>query len=265
MATIRIGMRIFKAAVNQVHKLKQKITDTVTKACDKGKNLSQRFKKNLRSLFSFFSKKKHNKTAPILIHARPKLEKRIKQKRFKQQLKSKKYKRKKKQSAKQVVQNLEKPGSTEASNKKQSSANEQKEAPQVTPILSQTIENFYREWEANWGPALTSLDREFLETASPEVVHKVIANARLTLKSPYLKAVYNGLKDLQDIDDLLEKDELAKQHVRPLLADYWERGPEKFSEFLLCMHDKGVFPTRSGERRLNLDPRLVPEWLGLVS
>ncbi|MFK7826043.1 MAG: hypothetical protein AB8G05_17965 [Oligoflexales bacterium] len=142
---------------------------------------------------------------------------------------------------------------------------EEVEALQPTSIKADTIENFYREWEVNWGPALTGLDKEFIESASPEIVAKVIANGRMTLKSPYLKAVYNGLKDLQEISDLLENDKLAKEKVMPLFKKYWDRGPDKFSEILICMHDKGVYPTRSGERRLSLDPRLVPEWLGLVS
>ena len=108
------------------------------------------------------------------------------------------------------------------------------------------------------------MDKEFLETASPEVVANVIKNGRLTLKSPYLKAVYNGLKELCDISDLLENDELAKEKVRPILKYFWDKGPEKFADNLMIFHDKGYFPTRSGERRLSLDPRLVPEWLGFV-
>lgn len=113
-------------------------------------------------------------------------------------------------------------------------------------------------------------DEQSLPSEAPQLVtiqtdtSKVIANARLTLKSPYLKAVYNGLKDLQEISDLLEMDELAKQRITPLFKEYWDKGPEKFTNFLLCMHDKGAFLTRSGERGLSLEPRLVPEWLGLV-
>lgn len=67
-----------------------------------------------------------------------------------------------------------------------------------------------------------------------------------------------------EIDEWLEQDELAKQKVGPLFRQCWEKGPERFTDCLLAMHDKGVFPTRTGERRLSLDPRLVPEWLGLV-
>lgn len=125
------------------------------------------------------------------------------------------------------------------------------------------IREFYAEWESCHGPALTSMDRQFLESASLEVVEKVVANGRLTLKSPYLKAVYNGLKDLVDISDLMVNDELAKDHIRPTLESYYERGPEVFYEMLDFLHDKGNFPTRSGLRRLSLDPRLIPEWLGL--
>ena len=148
---------------------------------------------------------------------------------------------------------------------KQEAINEKAEPEKVITLSVEAIKDFYREWEENWGPALNSLDKEFLESANSETVAKVIANGRLTLKSPYLKAVYNGLRDLVDISDLLENDQLAKQKLLPFFKDYWERKPEKFGEVLLAMHDKGVFPTRSGERRLSLDPRLVPEWLGLAS
>ena len=89
-------------------------------------------------------------------------------------------------------------------------------------------------------------------------------NGRLTLKSPYLKAVYNGLKDLEDISDLLINDEQAKQKVLSVFQDFYEQGPDVFYRMLDIFHDKGDFPTRSGLRRLSLDTRLMPSWLGFA-
>ena len=268
MATIRTGARIFKAATQQILKTKQETTKTVKKICSKGMSLARRLKKCIKSFYAYFTKKKRKKSEPILIHLEPVQENKAKIKHLKKARKTKKSKPKKTNTKTKAVQKMQKKSTKESPMQKQTSLSEQTkkaEAAKVIPIEVDTIKNFYKEWEANWGPTLTSLDKEFLESASPEVVRKVIANARLTLKSPYLKAVYNGLKDLVDISDLLEKDELAKQKILPFFKDYWERKPEQFSEMLFGMHDKGVFLTRSGERRLSLDPRLVPEWLGLVS
>jgi len=130
--------------------------------------------------------------------------------------------------------------------------------------LKDDIQEFYKEWEASYGPALTSLDRKFLESAKPELAYKIMKNGRLTLKSPYLKAVYNGLKDLEDISDLIKNDEQAKQKVLTTFQDYYDRGPDVFYKMLDIFHDKGNFPTRSGERRLSLDTRLIPDWIGLA-
>ena len=261
MATIRSGARLFKAAVKQISETRQKIKEKVSKICTGARSLAQRVGKTISSFFSRFKKKKAKQSKPILIFRQPIQASTIKNK-------PKKPKPKKTPSKKEVKSKTQKNIGNGRTITSKSLANMQKtsgETSGAASIGADTITNFYKEWEANWGPALNSLDKEFLESASPETVAKVIENARLTLKSPYLKAVYNGIEDLQEVSDLLENDELAKQKVLPLFQDYWERGPEKFSEFLLCAHDKGVFPTRSGERRLSLDPRLIPEWLGLVS
>ena len=128
----------------------------------------------------------------------------------------------------------------------------------------QLINDFYQEWQECYGPALTSLDKKYLEGLDPQSCEQVMANARLVLKSPYLKAVYNGLRDLgEDISDLIEFDLQAKAKIKPVLQDIFTRRPDDFGYYLQIMHDKGNFPTRSGERRLNLDPRLIPAWLGL--
>lgn len=242
MATIRIGARLFKAAVTQVLDVKARAAKNLSKIYFRAKSILTSYKQLLASFFKKLFKRKPKRTAPLLIGAGASIAVKRKNKRNN--------KRRKIQQANVIPL-----------------ANEKIPKP-VTNELAQSASNFeqfYEEWQAAWGPALTGLDKDFLESASPEVVARVVENARLTLKSPYLKAVYNGLKDLEDISDLLEKDEFAKQKVLPLFSEYWERGPEKFSEILLCMHDKGVFPTRNGERRLNLDPLfLVPEWLGLV-
>ena len=129
----------------------------------------------------------------------------------------------------------------------------------------EAISDFYQEWESSFGPALTSIDKAYLEAASPELAHKIIQNGKRTLKSPYLKAVYNGLKDLEEISDLLEFDDEARKKVLSVFQDYYDQGPEVFYKMLDIFHDKGNFPTRSGHRRLSFDTRLMPEWLGLVS
>ena len=268
MATIRTGARIFKAATKQILKTKQKTTETVKKMCTKGLSLARRLKKCIRSFFACFAKKRRKKAKLILIHCESVQEKQVKNIQTKKDRKAKKSNPKKTQLKTKTNSKIENKTTKEEAMQSKCPSKDQKKPVEnlnVIPIKADTIKNFYKEWEENWGPALTSLDKEFLESASPVVVSKVIKNARLTLKSPYLKAVYNGLKDLQEISDLLENDELARQRLLPFFKDYWERKPEKFSDILFAMHDKGVFPTRSGERRLNLDPRLVPEWLGLVS
>ncbi|NRA46994.1 MAG: hypothetical protein HRU09_18760, partial [Oligoflexales bacterium] len=59
-------------------------------------------------------------------------------------------------------------------------------------IDADTIKKFYQEWEAGWGPALTSLDRDFLESASPEVAAKVTPNKYSTHYSCVIRTLYFG-------------------------------------------------------------------------
>ncbi|MFK7823965.1 MAG: hypothetical protein AB8G05_07410 [Oligoflexales bacterium] len=82
------------------------------------------------------------------------------------------------------------------------------------------------------------------------------------LKSRYLKAVYNGLKDLQKSQFCMHSQQ-AKEKLLPYLKDYYARRPDTFYEMLSAMSDKGIFETRSGDRRLKLDPRLIPTWIEL--
>ena len=259
-ATIRTGARLFKATVQNISKTKKKITKTVKKIWCKGEKLARSCRKNISSFFSSFRKRSRKKPDPILMQAQ-----KIQKNEFK--VKKTNKSKQKKSKPKQVKNTQKKP--TSAPEVKKDDEQDRHlnlvKKPENPPIKGDTIENFYQEWEANWGPALTRQDREFLESASPEVVAEIIANARMTLKSPYLKAVYNGLKDLQEISDLIENDRLAKEKVMPTFKDYLERRPDEFCDFVLFMHDKGVFPTRSGERSLSLDPRLIPGWLGLAS
>ena len=268
MGTIRTSARLFKAAVDQVLEAKQKITDTVNKLRTRGKQLASRVTKVIKSFFASFVKRKRPRKAElILLERKASVVNKSKGKK-KQQKKS----HKPKGSKPRKVIKLTGTACEDKMNDIKSESDkgcrpDKKQADSISQeikIHAGTIKGFYQEWEANWGPALTSLDKEFLESASPETVAKVIKNGRLTLKSPYLKAVYNGLKDLCDISDLLENDELAKEKVGPVIKYFWDQSPEKFLDRLMSVHDKGYFPTRSGERRLSLDPRLVPEWLGLV-
>ena len=271
MATIRSAVRLFKTAIDQIGETKQKICKTAKKIARKAKKYAGNFKDWLRSFIRIFSKKKRKKPELILIHPRPKQAKQVKPKSAIRSIKSKKSRHKKKQANKESkLQSNDKKEKKDSPVKLVKNKDEQEnkkktaEPEKTSPLPANAIKDFYREWEENWGPALNPLDKEFLESASPDIVAKVVANGRLTLKSPYLKAVYNGLKDLVDIPDLLENDALAKEKLLPFFKDYWDRKPDKFTDVLFAMHDKGVFPTRSGERKLSLDPRLVPEWLGLV-
>ena len=268
LGTIRTGARLFKAAVDQVLDVKQKIIKTINKFGLRAKQLASRATKAIKSfLVSFFKRKKPRKAELILLERKASV---VSKSKGKKEQRKKSHKPKRGEPRKVV--NTEEAKSEEKVNEIKSESNkacilEEKrgDSPiQEIKIHAGTIKDFYQEWEANWGSALTSLDKEFLESASPDVVAKVIKNGRLTLKSSYLKAVYNGLKDLCDISDLLENDELAKEKVGPVIKYFWDQSPEKFLDRLMSVHDKGYFPTRSGERRLSLDPRLVPEWLGLV-
>ena len=239
MFTIRIRSRIFKAAKSHLKKSQEKAIHTLQKLSTKLKELYKHIKQQLTALSHWFTKPSKHEQRVILIQ---RTAKRHQDKRAKKEGKQKK---KRRQQAQAQKNRLKKPVVKQP-------------APKVNPI-----QEFYKEWEEGFGPALTSLDKKFLESADPQTQDLVMSHARMTLQSPYLKAVYNGLKDLVDISDLLEFDQLAKDKVKPTLLDFYERRPADFPEFLFFMHDKGIFPTRSGERKLSLDPRLVPAWLGI--
>lgn len=269
MATIKIGARLFKATFDQIQESKKKVIRTFEKLGHTAKLHSRKIKEKLRSFFTIFSKKKRKKPDLLLIQQQPKPKPKQENKaKFRHTNKHKKSRLKKKQANADSKNKIEIPVIPMSIVENKVEPKSDKYMPQTkekSPLTAEDIQEFFREWKENWGPSLNKLDKDFLESASPEIAAKVIANGRLTLKSPYLKAVYNGLKDLEDISDLLENDELAKDKVMPLFRDYWDRGPEQFTEILFKMHDKGYYPTRSGEKKLSLDPRLVPEWLGLVS
>ena len=235
-ATIRSCARLIKAVKSVLSKTKAKACKTQKIIQLKTKEKISFLKNKFRSLISWFKPREHDEVRLVLIHQQ--LTNGNKPKVFKQQ---------QEKSAKNDDDIL--PSS--------------KPCLQANELPAHAIEEFYKEWEASWGPSLTSMDKEFLESASPELAIKVMGNGREMLKSPYLKAIYNGLKDLQDISDLLAYDKLAKEKLLPYLKDYYERKPEQFYEMLCAVHDKGVFKTRSGDRRLSLDPRLIPAWLGL--
>ena len=261
-ATIRTGARLFKAAMSKIKKTSQKTTTTVKNVCALIKRQARKIRESLLRLFRAFFKRKKKPMAPTLILAYASSEA-SKQKQAEKPKKAKRKKSRGNHKSKKVSPIKESKPKTRTQIKHQ--AQEQAITVNEQPMdPKQTIEAFYKEWEAHWGPALTSLDKEYLEQAAFEEARLVMANARLTLKSPYLKAVYNGLNDLIDISDLLEYDAFAKERVKPVLQLYWDQGPEVFTDRLLILHDKGIFPTRSGERKLSLDPRLIPEWLGFV-
>ena len=264
-ATIRTGARIFKGAVKQITHSSKKMAQAVRGFCTRAKDLLEKYQKLLTTFYASFWKKKKKAGRLILINSKATPEIKAKAKRPTKNKKPKKPKGSKSQKTVKKIKKL-RPITTSSARQQIKHQYQEKEEKVVDATVDrlQMIKDFYQEWEKNWGPALTSLDRDYLEHASFDEVKTVIANARLTLKSPYLKAVYNGLKDLKDISDLLEHDEFAKNRVRPVLKLYWDQGPETFVDRLMILHDKGIFPTRSGERMLNLDPRLVPEWLGLV-
>ena len=262
MATIRTGASIFKGAIEQICKIKQTVTKITQHFSGYCINLAKRIKASWQNFYNTFWKKKKRQAPLILLNQKaspaPKGYSSRKQKK-----KKKAHKRKQKpNTSKPKVITLKAPkAQKQIKHLSQEILGEQEMSATDQQAM---IESFYHEWEKNWGPALTSLDKKYLEQASFEEAMIIIANARLTLKSPYLKAVYNGLEDLKDISDLLEHDKFAKERIKPVLKLYWDKGPEVFVDRLFTLHDKGVFPTRSGERRLSLDPRLVPEWLGLA-
>ncbi|MFK7823698.1 MAG: hypothetical protein AB8G05_06065 [Oligoflexales bacterium] len=254
MSTIRTGARLFKFGKSQVRKLKQKIPAFIRTVKSSCTQLIHKLKAKLK--FVFFRYKPRQEKWVILLpfkagnHAAAELQNSKPKPKSNKGLVSRKLRKRIKKKNKQV-------------------SKLKHQTPEVTQLhlqkpLKETIQEFYAEWEASYGPALNPLDREFLESARPELANKIMTNGRLTLKSPYLKAVYNGLRDLEDISDLLENDKEAKKKVLSLFQDYFDRGPDVFYKMLDIFHDKGSFPTRSGERRLSLDTRIMPDWLGLV-
>ncbi|MFK7827741.1 MAG: hypothetical protein AB8G05_26580 [Oligoflexales bacterium] len=235
-ATIRLCARLFKKAKTQVSRVGQKSLKTFQKVCKITRKRVVQTKSKLWSFFANFRKPKQEKKQKAL-------------------------------GARDIPVKFPKPskpnflGQIDFPKTLKQTINAEKVEKKFTPL---EFQDFYTEWKECFGPTLNSIDKKYLEAASPEQAEKIMYNARLMLKSPYLKAVYNGLKDLEDIDDLLINDVQAKANVRCTFARYYEMGPEYFCKMLDIMHDKGVYPTRSGERRLALDQRLIPQWLGLV-
>ena len=246
MATIRLSARLFKAAKKQFSKLKAKTIQKIPPIRKKLSLVLKQIKERIKKIRDWFHRGPNKHQEMLLIARHGKIASIKKLKKLKRSGSSKQKKIRKKQV--QRKKNLK------------SSTNKLPQVPKATLIA-----NFYKEWEECFGPALTSLDRAYLESLDTDTCLKVIGNARLTLRSPYLKAVYNGLKDLEDISDLLEYDLQAQAKTRPTFQYYLECRPDEFHQILDLMHDKGNFPTRSGERRLSLDPRLIPAWLNLGS
>ena len=275
MATIRTGVRLFKSLSRKLNPLKKSTLKHARRLKRSAKNRLKAFKQKVTGLFTQFTKHKHKpkpkhrvavlitqkatrqKAKPIETPkppTEPCSKQAIHSRAIKKQLSKKIYAEPKKQKLrrKKVV------GSAGVTIVEKPQARTQKDLHQAS------IKDFYQEWARGFGPALTSLDRDFLEHAPPELATRVMANARLTLKSPYLKAVYNGLKDLEDISDLMAFDRMARNKVGPTFRDAYTKGPEHFCKIVSILHDKGLFETRSGTRMLSLDPRLIPEWLGLA-
>ena len=124
------------------------------------------------------------------------------------------------------------------------------------------FENFYKKWNRFHGPTLTFMDRKFLESLGDEFF-EFEENAWKVLASPYLKAIYNGLESIRKIDDLLVLDQKAKDKIKPFILDCIEGRPETLDRVIGIVYDKVTFETRYGRKRLSLDPRIVPLWLGL--
>ena len=233
-ATIRIRARLFKAAKKLLQQVKTKVEKSKRQLAIKAKKL----KSTWITFWSYF-KTKRNCSDPLILIA---------------------LKIEKKESKQTTGPNN--PSKPDLGLHNEAEAHSSKHHDSSL-CHREAITRFYKEWEAASGPALTSIDRSFLENAKPHIAEQVMKNGRLTLKSPYLKAVYNGLKDLEQISDLLTHDKNARERIYPIFKDSYDKGPEVFYMLVTASHDKGVFPTRSGERRLNLDPRLIPAWLGL--
>lgn len=254
ISTIRTCARFFKFGKSQIPKLKKNSKRLLKLAKTTCTQLIHRLKDRLKRLFVWYQPKPNQ--PPILLPAQAISHKKISSK----QKKNKPSKGKISRRTKRRLSSKTEVKKTEQVNEPCSKVH--KLRPQQS--LKEAIQDFYEEWEASFGPALTSLDKKFLESAHPDIAYKVMENGRLTLKSPYLKAVYNGLKDLEDISDLLINDEQAKQKVLSVFQDFYEQGPDVFYRMLDIFHDKGDFPTRSGLRRLSLDTRLMPSWLGFA-
>ena len=124
------------------------------------------------------------------------------------------------------------------------------------------FENFYKKWDRFHGPTLTYMDRKFLESLDEEFF-ELEQNAWQILASPYLKAVYNGLESIRKIDDLLILDQKAKDRIKPFILNCIEDRPETVDRVIGLIHNKVSFETRYGQKRLSLDPRILPLWLGL--
>ena len=254
-ATIRLCTRLFKKAKTQVTWVRRQASQALKKIYKTTKKRVIRAKTKIQSFFANCKKPQQTKPKPsyqgaeVIPIKSPK------------KAKDPTPKPAEPQNAKQEVEVQNHEVKVQEDTKKEAEAQSQ----EIKPLTPQDFQDFYTEWAECFGPALTSMDKKFLEQASPELARKVMYNARLTLRSPYLKAVYNGLKDLENIDDLLQNDLEARVRLRTTFARYYEKGPEYFSKMLDLVYDKGVYPTRSGERRLALDQRLIPEWLGLTA
>ena len=235
MFNIRMRARLFKAAKNYLQKTFVKSIQKVGSPLLILKDLYKRIKEQIKLLRDWYTNKKPRTAQVILI-----------------------------QKTKVTVKKKVKVCESSSNPKPKKTIKIKDKRKDTAQGLGDPVQDFYREWELGFGPALTSLDKKYFESLDLETRAKVICNARLTLHSPYLKAVYNGLKDLEDISDLIELDKKAQEKVKPTLEDFLKRRPDDFIDFLFIVHDKGIFETRSGERRLSLDPRLVPAWLGLA-
>ena len=124
------------------------------------------------------------------------------------------------------------------------------------------FQDFYKKWARFHGPSLTLMDKKFLESLGEEFF-EFEENAWKVLASPYLKAIYNGLESIREIDDLLVLDQKAKDRIKPFILNCIEGRPESIDRVIGLVHDKVTFETRYGRKRLSLDPRIVPLWLGI--
>ena len=136
-----------------------------------------------------------------------------------------------------------------------------KEVPQRLP-KEEDFENFYKKWKRFHGPELHFLDKKFLESLGEEFF-ELEQNAWKVLASPYLKAVYNGLESIRNIDDLLVLDQKARDRITPFISQCIAGRPDSIDQVVRILHDKVSFDTRYGRKRLSLDPRILPLWLGL--